>query len=254
MEHSYLTLAMMNTVAIDCNNLGVDFLQGGHPNKAVEAFREAAKLIQEPIVSAGATHLEAARKESIPAASPSDALQVVFKLKERVQRLNLLLLATQRCTPSSTPEKVDYDRSSMMFTAPMKISNLNCGPESYTILAATLLYNMALTFHLNGTEKSLRKSARLFEKAYAATSLLAYAEDGSNRHLLEKLCMASLNNSGHIHHKLGNYQAAKHHLASLFDFMLSLPVSLLSSEDKSERQAVLFNVLLLQEPSIAAAA
>ena len=238
MEHSHLlvAVAMMNTAS--------DFLQAGHRNEALEAFREVTKLIQP---TSGVIHLKAARKESTPAAvSPSEALRVVFKLKERVQRLNLLVLATQRCAP--LPEKLDYDRSSMMFTAPMKISNLNCGPELYTILAATLLYNVALTFHLNGTEKSLRKSARLFERAYS----LAYAEDGSNRYL-EKLRMASLNNSGHTHHELGNYEAAKQHLASLFEFMLSLPASL-SSEDMSERQAVLCNALLLQEPNIAAAA
>jgi hypothetical protein len=244
MEHSRLVVvATMNSIAIDCNNLGADFIQAGHHNEALEAFREVTKLIQ-PI--SGIIHLEATRKESIAAAAaPSEALQVVFKLKERVQRLNLLRLATQRCV---VLQKLDYDHSSMMFTAPMKISNLNCGPESYKVLAATLLYNVALTFHLNGTEKSLRKSARLFERAYS----LACAEDGSN-HYLEKLRMASLNNSGHIHHKLGNYQAARQHLASLFGFVLSLPASL-SSKDRSERQAVLCNALLLQEPNIAATA
>jgi hypothetical protein len=244
MEYSHLAVAMMNAVAIDFNNLGVDFLQAGHPNEALHVFREATKLIQ-PI--SGAVNLEAARKDSIPAtASPSEALQVVFKLKERVQRLNLLLATRQRC---ALLEKLDYDRSSMMFTAPMKILNMNCGPESYTILAATLLYNVALTFHLNGTEKSLRKSARLFELAYS----LAYAAEDGNSRYLERLRMASLNNSGHIHHKLGNYQAAKQHLASLFGFVLSLPASL-SSEDMSERQTILFNALLLQVPTIAAAA
>jgi hypothetical protein len=245
MEHSHLAFATMNTVVIDCNNLAVELLQAGYPSEALETFRAAAKLIK--LISGD---LEAARKESIlPASgSPSEALRVVFKLKERVQPLRNILLTTRRCTL----EKVDYDRSSMMFTAPIKISNLNCGPESYTILAATLLYNVALTFHLNGTEKSLRKSARLFERTYSIA--YRYAEDGSNRNRqLEKLRMASLNNSGHIHHKLGNYQAAKQHLASLFEFVLSLPATL-SSEDMSDRQAVLFNALLLQEPSIAAAA
>jgi hypothetical protein len=247
MEHSHplAVVAMLNAVvvlAVDCNNLGVDFLQAGYPNDALEAFREVTKLIR-PI--AGALHFEAATKESIPASAfPSEALrQVVFKLKERMQRLNLLLV-TQRCAH----EKQDYNRCSMMFTAPMKISNLNYGSESYTILVATLLYNMALTFQLHGTEKSLRKSARIFEMAYS----LAYAEDGSHRYL-EKLRMASLNNSGHMHHKLGNYQAAKKQIATLFEFVLSLPASL-SSKDMSERHAVLFNALLLQEPSIAAAA
>ena len=249
MDHSNLlvAVAMMNTAAaVDCNNLGADFLRAGHRNEAIEAFREVAKLIQ-PL--SGVIHFEAARKEASPAAvSPSEARRVFFKLKERVQRLNLLLLSTQRCAPLL--EKLDYNRSSMMFTAPMKISNLlNCGPESYTILSATLLYNLALTFQLNGTEKSLRKSARLFQRAY---SLACYAEDGNNPYL-EKLRMVSLNNSGHIHHQLGNYQAAKQHLASLFEFVLSLPTSL-SSEDMSERQAVLCNALLLQEPNIAAAA
>ena len=248
-------VAMINTAAIDCNNLGADFLQAGHPEEALEAFQEATKLRILIMPISGVICLEATRKESPPAvsASVSEALGVVvFKVKERMQRWNLLrvLPATKICFAR---EKLHYDRSSMMFTAPMKISNLNCGPESNTtILAATLLYNVALTFHLYGTdEKSMRTSARLFERAYTC---LAYLEEDGSKRYLEQLRMASLNNSGHMHHKLGNYEAAKQHLAGLYHFVLSLPASL-SSEDLSERQAVLFNALmLLREPSIAAAA
>jgi tetratricopeptide (TPR) repeat protein len=249
MEHSHLVaVAMMTTAAaIDCNNLGADLLQAGHPKEALQAFQEATKLTQ-PI--SGGLHFEATRNESIPA---PEALQVVFfKLKERVQRLNLLLVLLIAKQPHAL-EKLDYDHSSMLFTAPMKISILNYGPESCTILAGTLLYNVALTFHLHGSEKSVRTSARLFERAYSSLAYAERMEDGSKKRYLEKLRMASLNNSGHIHHKLGNYQAARQHLASLFEFVLSLPASL-SSEDMSERQAVLCNAFLLQEPSIAAAA
>jgi hypothetical protein len=225
-------------VAIECNNIGVDLLEKGCPSEALEAFRETVKLMNP--VSRSFKESQQDHNTVDPPLSESETIKAIERAIRHVQQLRQG--AHQRILRGD-----NSTNNSMLLTPAMKIPRLASVPCSCAKDSAILVYNMGLACFDNGTERSLRKSLCLFDMAYTLASTQSH--DRSS----QKVCMASLNNSGQIHYSLANYDLSQRYLQNLCNIVLSLP-STDDADDVQERQQFLLNALLLREPCSAGAA
>lgn len=237
MDHHHLMSAM--NVAIECNSLGVDLLEDGCYSAAMETFRVAVRLMI-PVSKSFEQRIIAE-----PPLTGPEAIEVIKRAKDNMEQIQRTSAQKKRkfCTSAVVPEG-----DSEIFTPPMKLQRLTSKPCSCTKDLAIIVFNLGLAYYCNGTQRNLRKSACLFDMAYDLAST-NYRHDPA----LLKVCMASLNNSGQIHHSLANYDLARQSLQSLASAIRSLP----STDDKEslrERQKFLLNVLLFEEPRVAGAA
>jgi hypothetical protein len=236
MDQHRLVEAM--SVAIECNNIGVDLLENGCPSEALGVFRETVKLMNPASRSFKESQHDHTTVD--PPLSESETMKAIERAIRHTQQL--LQSAHQRIDRGGNPTN-----DSMLLTPPLKIPRLASVPCSCTKNSAIVVYNMGLACFRNGTERSLRKSLCLFDMAYTLASTQSH--DRSSL----KVCMASLNNSGQIHYSLTNYDLEQRYLQNLSNMVLSNP-STDSVDDIQERQQFLLNALLLREPCSAGAA
>lgn len=229
----------MNT-AIECNNVGVALLSRGSLREALDTFKLAAQIMYpvsqyfQATNAAGATISPATTRPPPPNKD----------LNATVQEAKLKLMMAQDHEPEKGCNKKE---DCFICTDPILLSRVEGYTESCTIESAIIVFNMGLTYHINGSLSCIQKALCLFDMSFS----LAYSMN--HLPLAPKIAMASLNNAGHIHHNLGSYQLSRQYLDTLSSYVLALP-STSSQEALRERHHFLLNAMLLNEPKIAGAA
>jgi len=151
----------------------------------------------------------------------------------------------------------------LLLPLPAEISK-TCAIES-----ATILYNMALSYHL-GSSSSMNCSSTSHDELHNALTLYEMAccvayrvetqqQSGPKTKASSKVVMASLNNMGQIYHHLGKYSKSRFYLDDLSNYILTLTAAQQErgeegGEDDQERKRFLLNAMFLQKPRGAAAA
>jgi len=129
-----------------------------------------------------------------------------------------------------------------------RLSQYRTEPTSCTTEASAIVFNMGLVYRLFGsTESLLMRSWSLFDMAFSLLSSIGPEARNS------KIGLACLNNAGEAQYAIGNYRLSHQYLDTLYATILSLPPA--TDDDTFRgRHQLLLNVMLLREPSVAAAA
>jgi|UniRef100_A0A8J9T475 tetratricopeptide (TPR) repeat protein len=222
--------------AIECNNIGVDLLRAGRLDEAIETFKGAAEVMY-PVS-------RVLQLSQAYVFRPTQSIQVDVRESEILKKARSRL--SSLCQSAASSSKLGCINC-FIYVDPKKIEPMVCDPASCTLESATVVYNMGLTYHLQGSAACLQKALCLFDMAFdLVSSADSYASSS-------EIAMAALNNAGEIHHAVGHYQLSRQYLNTLSAFILRLP----NSECKKtrwERHQFLLNAMLLQEPRFAGAA
>jgi hypothetical protein len=124
--------------------------------------------------------------------------------------------------------------------------------RAYSRACASVVYNMALTFHLfnvpsHQKERTIRHALSLYELSYNIA--LQDLEDETSSRIIS----VTLNNMAQIELELGNFQEAQGSFDDLKEYLMSLeePSSL---KIKIERNQLFLNATMLSNPKGAPAA
>jgi tetratricopeptide (TPR) repeat protein len=221
--------------AIYYNNAGICYLEQGNHNDALDLLKEAAQRIYSLTV-ARATSNMAITYEDNSFDEPSMDCDMASKSHDIPRR------------PLISPAA---DNSSFMCSIPIFLSAPN-NTETCTEESAVILYNMALTYHLNSLSANPVSNAHanaitLFGMAYDLCLRLHQNERTS------RVIMSSLNNMGVLHHDLGNYSLSHQYFEDLSFYIGSLD----EATDRSvanERNGFLLNSIVLRNEAHGAAA
>jgi tetratricopeptide (TPR) repeat protein len=220
--------------AIYYNNAGICYLEHGNHDDALRMLKEAAQRMYSVTV---------ARKSSMETTDEDDSLDEPTMDRDMAPKSHDI--------PRRSLISPAADNSSFMCSIPIFLSASDT-TESCTEESAIILYNMALTYHLNALSanpisKALENAITLFGMAYNLCLQVHQTERTS------RVIMSSLNNMGLLHHDQGNY-ALSHQYFEDLSFYIS---SLNEPTERSvamERNGFLLNAMVLRNESQGAAA
>lgn len=229
-------------VAVDSNNTGVALLGMARYEEALEVFRSAADLMY--VVT------QQMKVGQVDAPCCTSTTKVITDTQDKIQSLASSLRVANKQGVLLTPDETDCFLHDQGFNLamPSQHEEVPCALHSATILA-----NMAMTYHLSVPQTSssdsltLRNALTLYEMAYSVASRVEQNEDSS------RVIMAALNNMAHIHHERGLYEQSRHILDNLQDYIWQR----IKSENcifSPEKRVYILNALFLNKPQGAAAA
>lgn len=218
----------MNT-AIYYNNVGIAYLEKGDHEDALRMLKEAA----QQLYTATLNHKTSVNSEA-----------------GKITETECDVSSKARYFPRQ-PLVSNTDSNTFLCSVPIFLSAKNssggCTQES-----AVVLYNMALTYHLNAISansisKALQNAMTLFEMASNLSLQVDHSEQTSH------IIMSSLNNLGLLHHEQGNYSRSHQYFEDLSVYISSLrtPTEIYIA---SERRAFLLNAMVLRNEAKGAAA
>ena len=218
----------LNT-AIYYNNVGIAYLEKGNHEDALRMLKEAAQQLYTATLSHKTSVIQEADHVT------ETECDVFFKAHDFPRR----------------PLVTNTESNTFLCSVPIFLSVMNCS-GGYTQESAVVLYNMALTYHLNAISansisKALQNAMILFEMA----SNLSLQVDTSEQ--TSQIIMSSLNNLGLLHHEQGNYSRSHQYFEDLSVYISSLR----TPTDRfvaTERRAFLLNAMVLRNEAKGAAA
>jgi hypothetical protein len=239
--------------AIECNNIGVALLQAGRLREALDTFKVAAQVMfpVSQYFQASPTMREAFQRSVLPVApalqpEPTTTYPIISDGQDMVEQAKAILSLVGDAFGTVTKKDSATDNC-YIWTEPLVIDLVRDSPTTCTMESAIIVYNMGLTYHLEGYMTCLEKALCLFDMSFN----LALSMPSDVRS--SKIVMASLNNAAQILHSLGTYQLSRQFLDTLTTYIMSLPPTS-CQESLRERHQFLLNAMLLHEPGIAGAA
>lgn len=253
--------------AVECNNIGVTLLQLKRPKEALDAFQWAAQLLY-PVSQSFQVAEEEYQSQNPHRMGVDCHPQTVFACCHPLpanwpavgqatlqSARSMLATAAQPQQQWHNNRKTDDDEicSDFLSSKPILLKTLceQQNPRSCTFEASVVLFNMALAYVNSlpycGGNEPLTKALCLFEMSFSLSHLLMEHHSSS-----AAIALASLNNTGCVHHRLGEYELARHCwevLAAYLDATSSVKVV-----SPNERHTFLLNAALLREPQMAGAA
>ena len=231
-------------VAIEFNNIGVSLVENGRLAEGVEVFRAAAELLY---FSTQSTKKQSLMSESTASDEDEKVLAVKAKLQHIVEET-----ASEKST-IVTHHQENHD--CFLYRTAIPLPPPTYGQPTTTCAAesATVLFNMALAYHLGSASLSptcpaLHNACKLCDMACSVASKV------SNGPTLQLVVCGALNNMGHLHHQLGHYEASREYLDDLSDYIVSVGTDACDKASKIEKRQFLLNALLLHRPRGAPAA
>lgn len=234
---------MMIGLAIEMNNLGVNFLCAGKDQEALEQFQGALQLVMYK--SQGHQY------------SPPD---------ERVNRAHMSLMRYHRESPSC--DVVVCQRrpgDETVFSRALRIDEqppyflleTSSSRDFHHLMSATILFNTAVTLHLQPGDKGIPRAESLYRISYdllTRTQPSLIQQSFSELLLPTRLVLALLNNLTHINYNLGKYDLAKSLSNALSAFISSIPRATSSTLWDEKKRALLNSFFMFDPPSAAGAA
>jgi hypothetical protein len=232
--------------SIDCNNMGVALLRSGRLQEALETLKDAAR-----IMFSVSQYFER-HEELLMGAEHGPAVQ-------RAKRFTSLFIEQQPtrnqnspiCVPLKSLQNdlyVDLEPIKIMETVYSRLKPAqNCTLES-----ATIVFNMALNYLCLGSEPCCRRALELLD--ITLSLVLLRVDDKKDAIQVNGIVIQSLHTMGEVYFWLGDYKRSRHSLDSLTSFILALPSNLNDLDLRKKRFQYLLNAMLLQEPTLSAAA
>ena len=226
-------------IAIHYNNIGVTLLEIGHHEECLEIFRGSAELMY---IATQSIHQ-----------NPHATMLNDTKIQEVLAKLQNVVI---RSTIHPKNEDSRRENDCFLYHTAISVSHSKAGkhpPSNCALASATVLFNMALTYHLGSPLPhnlcpSLYNALTLYDMAYSVARRVE-KEPGSQR-----VICAALNNLGHLHHELGRYGTSRGYLDDLSSYIVSLDLFGGDKESKSEQRRFLLNAMFLLKPRGAPAA
>ena len=217
-NHRSNAIDIMN-VAIRHNNQGVALLEMGRHQGALAEFKIAALQLHS----------------------------LTCELHQRQMFDESTFLSQSLSRHSWIPTDNAFVRSTAILLTPTDKPPTSCTTES-----ATILINMALSYHLNSMiPNSLQDATRNAIELYRmANSLAARCTPDSLSH---QIILISLNNLGQLQHELGNFDASKAYFEDLSTYVVWLRGSSEASM-VSDRHDFMINAMVLGSSNICAGA
>lgn len=226
------------------NNLGVDFLFHGRDGEALEQFQGALELMKYK----------------------SQGYQFVPLEDERVSRSHSALMRYYReslngCSIGEGCAVRDYTLFSKAARIEKRLLFLEDTIGSHNfhhLMSATILFNIALSFHLQPDGKGLRQSESLYRMSYDILSRIQSNLFGAPPAIIlaTRLVIADLNNLTHLNYTLGRKNLAHGLGAELSSFVSSLPQSSTTMHGTTlweESNRAVLNSFLMSKPSASSA-
>ena len=266
-SHTIHEMTKALQIASEANNLGVSLMKGRHFRDALEIFRHAADLMYALTQDLKQQLMNQPNTSSSSSSSSSCASQKMPPMEAKMEELldkhgfNSQPRKHKRQRTALDEEKDEFIyNEGLLLPLPAKVSK-TCALES-----ATILYNMALAYHLSSNAKdyyasdshALHNAVTLYEMACCVAYRVERQQDGPKTKCSSRVVMASLNNMGQIYHRLGKYTKSRFYLDDLSNYILTSTAQEEQQEDKAEddpeRRRFLLNAMFLQKPRGAAAA
>ena len=214
-------------IAINHNNEGILLLEKGMHELALSEFKAAAQLMY---------NITQEFKNKRLSGEDADA------------RFESLTVCSQSQNPVITGNSFIRSNPILMASSQQETT----GAVHCTIESATVLLNMALTYHIdsqhpNCMKDALQNAIMLYDMAYSL-GLQVHKDSRTNQ-----IILTALNNLGLIYFELGDYSKATLYMEDLSTFL-----TFLSSEGETENmndlQEFILNALVLRNPNRSAAA
>eukprot|EP00540_Astrosyne_radiata_P015355 CAMPEP_0116822856 /NCGR_PEP_ID=MMETSP0418-20121206/506_1 /TAXON_ID=1158023 /ORGANISM="Astrosyne radiata, Strain 13vi08-1A" /LENGTH=180 /DNA_ID=CAMNT_0004451027 /DNA_START=106 /DNA_END=648 /DNA_ORIENTATION=- len=158
----------------------------------------------------------------------------------------------------SKQESILGDNSSICSSPVILHENCECNTKlpfksCYTLQAAAILYNTALTYHLSLMRPP--KIAGAYSNAIALYKMV-YTLGVQEKEVtgFSQIIIPTLNNLGQIHHELGEFNKSMRFMEDLMKYISTLGEFLSRQEATVERQDFMLNYLILRAAHGAAAA
>jgi tetratricopeptide (TPR) repeat protein len=209
--------------AIELNLEGVQFLESGNCGSAVAAFSKSLSAVKA-VLSAYQPP-----EEDMPSSKFAQAQELIFQFSSTgidIQRLDL----------EDSSAAVPFVFKSPITVACTKTATDACSSpdaefRSLVKFSSTLLFNLALAYHLAGNvakdpsaqRKKLKKALTFYKLTYTMM------QDTMDTGIMETL--AIVNNLGHVQHALGDVDKAK----QCYEHLLS---TIMYVSDMGERDAI----------------
>jgi hypothetical protein len=239
--------------AVDSNNAGVSFMEMARYDEALEVFRSAADLMY--VVTQLMNKVANTDEATIDTSTNDDSSSIRTRLeeaREKVEKLSASISKESRRAVVSHLETDCFLHTQGFYLSMPPVTTkghaIPCAVHSATILA-----NMALTYHLAvpqtscSDNASLRNAMTLYEMAYSVTIRVEQDEDSS------RVIMAALNNMAHINHECGMYDESSHILNVLQEYIRH-QIKLGNDSFSTEKKVYLLNAMFLRQPYGARAA
>jgi hypothetical protein len=245
------------------NAMGIESLLKGKKMHALDMFKEAVRLIQtegriscrnsaSSCTSTYASHPTPLTQEPTvkPPCMPPASTHTQECDYEMEDSSSTVHTSSTRPCPLLACTTLDGENC-FIFCHQLEIGHTEKF-QAYTSDAASVVYNVALTFHLlnvpsHQKERTRRHALSLYEMSHNL-ALQDLGDETSSR-----IIMVTLNNMAQIELELGNFQEAQSCLDDLKEYIMSLeePSSL---KIKIERNQFFLNATLLSNPQRAPAA
>ena len=224
------TLLNLLNASIECNNLGVVLLNAGDLENALDSFMTAAKLM----------HPVSKQVNTIDQVIASHGVEHSFEIPEGIRRV-------VQASTVAAHGKLPSHNNIFIRSEPIQLETAQRLPVDCTLESAAVVYNMALSYHLQGTFVCKQRAVFLYDMAFNLSSAHAVTPTATT------IAMASLNNAGQIFHSVGDYVTSRKYLDTLRYYIIKLPLPS-DSQTMEERHEFLLNAVLLRPPTTASAA
>jgi tetratricopeptide (TPR) repeat protein len=188
--------AIVSQHSVDLNNTGVAFLESGNYAQAVSALTSALGLVKQELAANDLISTEPRTTQF--SNRYSSKIKFEFRITE---------------TPGMVLSMTNNSKPSFIFRFPIK-------PKSgLTVveMSVIIMFNLALALHLSGLENQHR---RRLEKALSIYEYAFQIQTQEHVDLSDIFPLVILNNLGHIHTLLQNYEMAEMWFQDLLSSML----------------------------------
>eukprot|EP00543_Licmophora_paradoxa_P019402 CAMPEP_0202468102 /NCGR_PEP_ID=MMETSP1360-20130828/74140_1 /ASSEMBLY_ACC=CAM_ASM_000848 /TAXON_ID=515479 /ORGANISM="Licmophora paradoxa, Strain CCMP2313" /LENGTH=245 /DNA_ID=CAMNT_0049092885 /DNA_START=57 /DNA_END=794 /DNA_ORIENTATION=- len=245
----------MESIAVEMNNVGVNYLHNGNTNDALDMFQGALQTMM--YLTQGVV-------------SPNE--DSLFTQDRRVKKAQNHLYEYE-CKRANKKRRNHIKENTtvsnfngFIFTKAIYIpvnSPTSVQDRSHELQSAVILFNTALAIHLQPGDKKKETAEALYSMSYKLASKVRipalFPQHGgkvsSDRtKALVRLIMGLLNNMGQINYHLGNFDKSRKQFAALSTFIASLPHINGDYVLAEEKQNMMLNTFLLNSTVAAAAA
>jgi tetratricopeptide (TPR) repeat protein len=207
--------------AIVQNNEGINFLERGLHKHALFKFQEAARILYQ---------VTKRIKKNVDGGNP--------EMQPRIESRTVCWISEKSILKENL-----FIRSKPIF---MKAPSDSMETSHCTLESATVLLNMAMTYHIdsqipNCIEDALNNAIKLYEMAYSL-GLKLQADDRSNQ-----IILTVLNNLGQIYFEIGEYSRSRLYFEDL-NMYVSVLRPLGHDDIFCDRKECMLNALVLLNP------
>jgi hypothetical protein len=237
--------------AVDSNNAGVSFMEMARYDEALEVLRSAADLMHVVTQLMKVSNTDEGTIDTNIHAESASILIKLEETREKVDKISASISKESRRAVTPLLETDCFLHTQGFYLAMPSATKGDAIPCA--IHSATILANMALTYHLAvpqtpcSDNTSLRNAMTLYEMAYSVTIRVEQNLDSS------RVIMAALNNMAHINHECGMYDESSHILNVLQEYIRH-QIKLGNDSFSTEKKIYLLNAMFLKQPHGARAA